>query len=220
MSKVSVVLCILMLTVRSEDVRKRREGRQGKLFTFNTLNEDIKIDLDFTVPFLSIPVKKTMNSAYGLLDFPTININPASLALGGAVVLGTSIAVPFILKYYAHETNERYGRILDNAEFSADAVLDFAHQMLSGSHGLRGCPLRVACWAAQQEYANPREIINQIVNNRLLASIVNSSAVEDAMISGRHGRSCSSYAPCPLQEHHVPMLMTNLAILTNTPGFK
>ncbi|CAH0690314.1 unnamed protein product [Spodoptera exigua] len=92
--------------------------------------------------------------------------------------------------------------------------------MLSGSHGLRGCPLRVACWAAQQEYANPRDIINQIVNNKLLASMVNSSAVEDAMISGRHGRSCSSYGPCPLQEHHVPMLMSNLAILTNTPGFK
>ena len=43
-------------------------------------------------------------------DFPTININPASLALGGAVVLGTSIVVPFILKYYAHENRERYSR--------------------------------------------------------------------------------------------------------------
>lgn len=53
--------------------------------------------------------------------------------------------------------------VLDNAEFGADAVLDFAQQMLSGGHGFRGCPLRVACWAAQQEYASPTVILNQIV---------------------------------------------------------
>ncbi|KAJ8723734.1 hypothetical protein PYW07_007714 [Mythimna separata] len=112
MLKVSVVfLYFVVILVNCEHVRKRKEGgRQGKLFTFNTVDEDIKIDLDFTVPFLSIPVKKTMNSAYGMLDFPTININPASLALGGAVVLGTSIVVPLILKFYANEHSERYSR--------------------------------------------------------------------------------------------------------------
>ncbi|XP_047033942.1 uncharacterized protein LOC124640277 isoform X2 [Helicoverpa zea] len=161
-----------------------------------------------------------MNSAHGLLDFPLVNINPASLALGGAVVLGTSIVVPFLLKYYAYEASGRYARILDNAEFGADAVLDFAQQMMSGSHGFRGCPLKIACWAAQQEYVNTRVVLNHIVNNRLLSSMVNSSAVEDAMLSGMHGRSCSSYGPCPLQERHLPILMNNLAVLTNTPGFK
>ncbi|PZC77816.1 hypothetical protein B5X24_HaOG202927 [Helicoverpa armigera] len=111
MFKVFYILCFVFIVVNSKDVQKKREGgRRGKLFSFNTVDEDIRIDLDFTVPFISIPVKRTMNSAHGLLDFPLININPASLALGGAVVLGTSIVVPFLLKYYAYEASGRYAR--------------------------------------------------------------------------------------------------------------
>ncbi|CAH0594380.1 unnamed protein product [Chrysodeixis includens] len=108
--------------------------------------------------------------------------------------------------------------VLENTEFSTDAVLDFASQMLSNTHGFRGCPLRVACWAAQLEIADQREIMNQIANNKLLSSLVNSSAVEDAMVSGRHGRSCSTYTPCPLQEHHLPVIMRNLAAFTSRKG--
>ncbi|CAB3248840.1 unnamed protein product [Arctia plantaginis] len=89
--------------------------------------------------------------------------------------------------------------------------------MLMNSDGFGGCPLRLACWATQKHIADPRAILSQIINNKLLSAMVNSSSVEDAMISGLHGRSCTTYSPCPLQEHHVPLLMNNLAMLTNTP---
>lgn len=54
-------------------------------------------------------------------------------------------------------------------------------------------------------------------SNKLLSAMVNSSSVEDALISGLHGRSCNSYSPCPIQEHHMPLLMSNLALFTNAP---
>ncbi|XP_075982930.1 uncharacterized protein LOC142981127 [Anticarsia gemmatalis] len=222
MLKVFVFIYFMTILVKCDNGRRKRDyvGRQAKFFSFNVMEEDITIDLDFNIPFIKIPVKKTTDSVYGLTEFPTININPASIALGGAVVLGTTVLIPFLLKYYTyHHDDYRYARILDNAEFGADALLDFAQQMVMNSHGFRGCPLRLACWAAQREVADPHAILNQITNNKLLSSMVNSSAVEDAMISGMHGRSCSSYGPCPLQEHHLPVIMNNLAVLTNNPGY-
>ncbi|KAJ0173512.1 hypothetical protein K1T71_010661 [Dendrolimus kikuchii] len=67
------------------------------------------IDLDFSIPFISIPVRKTIDS-FDTLDFPTININPASLALGGAVVLGTTVLAPLFLQSYTAYAGPRYSR--------------------------------------------------------------------------------------------------------------
>ncbi|CAH0594383.1 unnamed protein product [Chrysodeixis includens] len=104
-----LLLCVLVISVNSDE-RRRDGGRQGRFISFNVIEEDIRVDFAFNIPFLTIPVKKTMNSAYGLLDLPTVNINPASLALGGAIVLGTSVVIPFLLKSYVQDTNYRYAR--------------------------------------------------------------------------------------------------------------
>lgn len=39
--------------------------------------------------------------------------------------------------------------VLENTEFGADSVLDFANQLLMDSRELQGCTLRLACWIAQ-----------------------------------------------------------------------
>ncbi|CAB3249404.1 unnamed protein product [Arctia plantaginis] len=100
MLKALVFIYCAAIMVKSENDRGKRvfERRQPKLFSFNVADEDVSIDLQFSIPFLKLPVKKTMDSAYGMIGLPSININPAALALGGAVVLGTTVVLPFFAK--------------------------------------------------------------------------------------------------------------------------
>ncbi|RVE53901.1 hypothetical protein evm_001563 [Chilo suppressalis] len=102
-----LVLQIVIIYVSSES---NSEPRRGRLFSFNSKNEDIKIDLEFSIPFVSIPVKQTMESAFGLASgYPLININPTSLVFGGAVLLVTTTLVPWLLKSYTvHNPQKKY----------------------------------------------------------------------------------------------------------------
>ncbi|KAL4702756.1 hypothetical protein ACJJTC_002296 [Scirpophaga incertulas] len=211
-----ILLCQLSALVLCE---RKYESRKARLFSFNTVNEDIRIDLDFSIPFISIPVKKTMDAAIGAsgLGLPTININPASLALGGAVVLGTTVLVPLLLKSYAmNNPHHKYLRILEATEFETEDLVSVASKLVTESRTVRGCALRLACWTGQiPAEVDAMKLWNTLLNNRLLSSMINTTAVEDAMISGRHGRDCATYRPCPLTEAHMPMIISNFIMFAN-----
>lgn len=53
--------------------------------------------------------------------------------------------------------------VLENTDFSADAVLNFANQMLTDGRGLRGCALRVTCWTEQEQYADPSKVMTFVL---------------------------------------------------------
>ncbi|XP_063831232.1 uncharacterized protein LOC135080520 isoform X1 [Ostrinia nubilalis] len=190
--------------------------RQSRFFTFNTVNDDIRIDLDFSVPFISIPVKKTVENFGTSLGLPTINVNPASLALGGVMVIATTVLIPFLVKNYAYDyPHRRYAKLLQVADFDNSEFLDFASQMLSDTRSVRGCALRVACWTGQMpDSTDFMRTWDQVLRNKLLSTMVNATAVHDAMLSGHAGRDCSTYNPCPLQEHHFPLLVKHITRVT------
>ncbi|XP_053613386.1 uncharacterized protein LOC128676940 [Plodia interpunctella] len=198
---------------------KNRDKRRARLFSFNTLENDIKVNLEFSIPFLSIPVKKTMDSGFGLqsLGLPTVNLNPGALALGGAVVLGTTFVIPLLLKKFANQYPERrYSKMLNNAEFDADLLLGFVNELLD-SHSVHGCSLRVACWSGQSaHYGDFMKLWDQVTSNKIISTMVNTTAVEDAMIQGRNGHDCLTFTPCPLQKNHLPQIMKNISLLTKT----
>ncbi|XP_026333277.1 uncharacterized protein LOC113240244 [Hyposmocoma kahamanoa] len=197
---------------------KRGEYRKPRLFTFNALDEDVTVNLEFSIPFLKIPAKRAVQST-GLWSgsFPSLNINPAALAVGGAVVFGASVALPLLLKKYALQyPQQRYAKILDSTEFSTDAILHFASELLSDNNSVRGCALRIACWTAQETIADTPRVWNQVMSNPFLTSLINATAIEDAMLSGKKGRECETYTPCPLRQEHLPTLINNVAALTGS----
>ncbi|XP_012553095.2 uncharacterized protein LOC105842982 isoform X1 [Bombyx mori] len=209
MGKVLLLFSFFSTTTKSESNRERR------FLTFHTLEEMIKVDLDLTIPFITIPIKKSEHSS-GFLDLPVANINPAGLALGGAVVLGTTVILPFLAKSYTeNHIPRKYFRVLDDAEFGSDVLIDFAGQMLNDKRNLQGCALRIACWMATNDYIEPGRVFEFIVSNKLLSMIVNSTAVEDAMLSGLNGRDCVSYRPCPLRKEYLDLFLKNAAMLIN-----
>lgn len=55
------------------------------------------MDLEFAVPFISIPVKKTMDNIWGLGSVSAAaNINVGAIVLAGAMVFGAAVVVPLI----------------------------------------------------------------------------------------------------------------------------
>ncbi|XP_063367649.1 uncharacterized protein LOC134656061 [Cydia amplana] len=230
-------------------------SRKPRLFTFNTMDQDISVGLDFSIPFLSIPVKPTVDNVFGSIGMPTVNVNLQALVLGGGLVIASTFLIPLLLKSYAHHPPyDRYAKkhcansneliyfiffigpdfyfkwelvqytagskqimfsitVLEHTQFGADGVLDFASNVLSG--GMQGCALRVACWSGQHDHEDGAKFWTGVLSNQLVSSLVNSTAVEDAIASGRRGRDCSVYSPCPLNAQHYPMLMKNLMQLSN-----
>ncbi|CAD7090212.1 unnamed protein product [Hermetia illucens] len=66
--------------------------RQSRFIKFNTLDDDLRVELEFLVPFLKIPVKRTMNDASSIAK-GFMNINVAALVLTGIMVIaGVSTA--------------------------------------------------------------------------------------------------------------------------------
>ncbi|KAJ0173515.1 hypothetical protein K1T71_010664 [Dendrolimus kikuchii] len=88
--------------------------------------------------------------------------------------------------------------------------------MLSDTRSVRGCALRIACWTSQSNFMDPAKVIHKIASNRLLSSIVNSTAIEDAMLSGINGRDCMTYNPCPVKEEYIPMIIHNILAFTSS----
>ncbi|XP_072929724.1 uncharacterized protein [Epargyreus clarus] len=210
------IICYVMVLVTSEN-KMRRNGRKSRFIAFDNENSDIQVSLDFTVPFVSIPFKKTIDSVFGGLPglaLPKVNINPSALAFGATMILATSVLLPLFNKGLGSYDTDRYYRVLDSENHETNIFSELSSQFLSVS---RGCPLRIACWISQR--SNNGEsggTVEQIIRNKLISSIMNSTAIEEAIRNGRKGYDCSSYEPCPIREEHLPGLMKNFAILSNS----
>ncbi|XP_047994229.1 uncharacterized protein LOC125232559 [Leguminivora glycinivorella] len=156
-----------------------------------------------------------MDNVFGSAGIPSVNLNVPALVLGGGLVIASTFLLPLLFKTYAHHPPlDRYAKILEHTQFGADGVLDFANNVLSG--GVEGCALRVACWSGQRDHEDEAKFWTGMMSNQLVSTLVNSTAVEDAIASGRRGRDCSVYSPCPLSAQHYPMLMKHLMQLSNT----
>ena len=67
--------------------------REPKFISFQTKDNNIEVEIDFAIPFLTIPVKRSMNGAQSFLDgLPLANINVGAIVLAaGVALIGTLI---------------------------------------------------------------------------------------------------------------------------------
>ncbi|XP_055904531.1 uncharacterized protein LOC129940269 [Eupeodes corollae] len=66
------------------------DARIPKLFSFEALDEDLMIDLDFAIPFIHVPVKKSMQKT-GQAVKSLVNLNTPALILAGLFAAGSAI---------------------------------------------------------------------------------------------------------------------------------
>ncbi|XP_045776298.1 uncharacterized protein LOC123874819 [Maniola jurtina] len=208
-----LIVCSLLGFVSCGDFKN--ESRKPRIFSFNADAEDVEVGLDFSIPFLKIPIRKTIDAVaqFGFpgISVPIINLNPVALMLGGLLILSTSIFAPLLNKATSWHHYDRSSRIA--LENDTDSTMFITEKLLSNS---RGCPERIACWSSQRS-KNP-EVMNtlkQIMRNRLLSSMVNTTALEIATTKGRSGQNCELYNPCPIDENTFPKILNSFTILTN-----
>uniref|UniRef100_A0A6P7HBD0 Uncharacterized protein LOC114346598 n=1 Tax=Diabrotica virgifera virgifera TaxID=50390 RepID=A0A6P7HBD0_DIAVI len=69
------------------------KSKSSRLVSFDASNGDLKIDLEFNMPFLEIPVQKSLNFAKNAVA----KINVPSLVLTGLLVLISAVVIPSAL---------------------------------------------------------------------------------------------------------------------------
>ncbi|XP_046971587.1 uncharacterized protein LOC124538544 [Vanessa cardui] len=141
-----------------------------------------------------------------------LNILFNKFMLSGIIVIFTSFVAPFVSKVFDWHHLERSSRSDDDTNdyhtfFIADQLV--AHS--------RACPERVACWAGRRnKNTENMQTWKHIMSNKLLSTMVNTTALKEATLRGIKGQDCDSYSPCPIDEKTLPKLMKNFAVLTNS----
>lgn len=92
------------------------------------------MELEFRVPFLHLPVKRAMDTMHtmgwggDLSKIPSANLNLAALGLGGAVIIGSAVAVPILTALFSKKQGGKpyYGENPHKSKFITELLrLDF-----------------------------------------------------------------------------------------------
>ncbi|XP_061384565.1 uncharacterized protein LOC116773325 isoform X2 [Danaus plexippus] len=203
------ILCVFYVT-RGDT---KQDPRQGKTFTFDLEDENVEVALDFSVPFVKIPFKKTLNALSGFgfheMNFPKININPIAITLGGLIVVFTTLFIPILNKTFGWHSLDRTSR----DESLVHLANDISEKLVANS---RRCPERIACWI-NQKTQRPEDLktLKEIMSNHLVSAFVNATTVEEAALNGLMGKNCQAYIPCPIEENSISKILSSIKVLTN-----
>ncbi|CAH2094762.1 unnamed protein product [Euphydryas editha] len=107
----------------------------------------------------------------------------------------------------------KLGQATDNDDSNYQTFF-LSEQLLANS---RACPQRFACWTGREskEDTEAMQTWEKVMSNKLLATMLNTTALKEATLKGKKGHNCESYAPCPIEERSLPRILKNFAILTN-----
>ncbi|CAG5005108.1 unnamed protein product [Parnassius apollo] len=96
-----------------KNLTRMRSVKKPRFISLGGITDSINVGLDFSVPFLKIPLNKNTHSGFGLnhLGAPILTFDPTSLAFGGILVLVTSfLASAFTKDFAPMQNHRRYGR--------------------------------------------------------------------------------------------------------------
>ncbi|CAK1583851.1 unnamed protein product [Parnassius mnemosyne] len=93
----------------------------------------------------------------------------------------------------------------------ADAFLEISKILMSNS---QNCPSRIACWISRNSDSESLKIWKEMARNKLLATMLNTTAVENAFIFGRNGGDCETFRPCPLGAAQLSHFISNSSMFS------
>ncbi|GBP17925.1 hypothetical protein EVAR_7918_1 [Eumeta japonica] len=103
-------------------------------------------------------------------------------------------------------------RLLETTRFGTDGLLNLASGVLGDGQDFHGCALKLSCLTARDpNLEHSLGIFQQFSSNTLVSSMLNSTAIEDAVRGGREGRDCETYYKCPIKDSYVKSLLENIS---------
>ncbi|XP_066147494.1 uncharacterized protein [Euwallacea fornicatus] len=204
--------------VPDEVSREILNSRQNKLIIFSDKGA-VRLDLDFNVPFLTLPIKRSMDLAKTSL----VSFNVGAILLTGVIIFGTAVALPVILMFFnkkglipaENPLNIIYGRA--GAQKSEDLRLwsylnAIDTSLLENNIDLTSCSQRFVCWMVKKSAQNvtkgkgssSEKILDGLANSKWIQEYALNSLFKEAVINGIEDKNCTAvYARCSFNHESV-----------------
>ncbi|XP_016980203.1 uncharacterized protein LOC108045398 [Drosophila rhopaloa] len=180
--------------------------REGRGFHFHASGEDVSVELEFIVPFLKVPVQRSMNLArdaiQNILNLRTgAIINTAVVVAAGTVIaavvrlLIAPLVITSIGNGYGYKSDSDRGmrRLTDVVE----------SQLEEHNIDMSVCVQRIICQYLQRNLSSGyARALNVLASSPWLQSFADGTAVFHAIQSARSSRSCThTYHSCRWPNH-------------------
>ncbi|KAF5280857.1 hypothetical protein FQR65_LT03006 [Abscondita terminalis] len=110
-----VIIVVLFTVVAADNITERyltmepknaHQTKQNRLLNFHTDTEgEISIEMQFAVPFITIPVEKALDATKGAVA----KINVAAVVVSAAIALMTGFILPALVKVFSHKFHPMMG---------------------------------------------------------------------------------------------------------------
>lgn len=202
-------------------VRSARNQREPKFISFHTKDNNIQVELQFAIPFITIPVKKSVDGMVNSFQQGSslLNINVGAIALAGILTLGGAfiggLARVLTGSDFANSWKPGFGLNRSdkdgsskteraNEENTFRTILEAVDKSLQKySIDSTACTQRVVCWYVKEAMNNVQEqraskldtLVNGLTGADWAMKFTAGTAIDDAIRAGRRNINCEQAYP-------------------------
>ncbi|XP_015113149.1 uncharacterized protein LOC107038515 [Diachasma alloeum] len=206
----SLLFAILVLVYGNGRKHTESPRREPKFISFNSEDGKIDVDLDLSIPFISIPLgdKDEKDGPR-----PLVNINTKSITVAGILAAITAFVIPLLFKTPSHP-QYRF-----DDEFSIWDAGRALNELVLGNNYVTPCIQRAICGAiARVDRVNTPtgadKIVDGLANLKLIKDLINGTSIQEAVDAGHHSNEqCLNYfGGCKMAPEIFEVLLTELGI--------
>ncbi|CAK9813358.1 hypothetical protein ANTQUA_LOCUS7595 [Anthophora quadrimaculata] len=223
--KLSITLLVFCILHSSESVdnntHKTTKRSHSKIFgkhpsngliTFNSQEEDLRIDWSVTIPFISIPFNHKIGE-HGEVS-PLLNVNTKALGIVGLITTLFTVVSPLFSKQH---------RQFNYRSEDSSQWLDMGNtinEMIFGNNYVAPCMQRIVCSVVSvaMNTDNPTstdKIIDGLSSHKWFKDVTNGTIIQDAVAAARKGNhNCAHiYKDCSITPKLLNAMMNELGIV-------
>ncbi|XP_062555430.1 uncharacterized protein LOC134220388 [Armigeres subalbatus] len=207
----------------------RRGNREPKFVSFHTKNDNIEVEIDFAIPFLTIPVQESVSGVMGSImkGVPALNVNVGAVILAGFLAIGGALLGVVMRFFKSHgmmgllgpmKPTEKQQRASDFPDlttlWSLMEAVDRSLQKFDID--ATACTQRTVCWYVKEAMNNVIEdraskmdtVINGLSEADWALKFTTGTAIEDAIHIGRRNLNCEQAFPsCRIKAETVQRIL-------------
>ncbi|XP_055589438.1 uncharacterized protein LOC129741714 [Uranotaenia lowii] len=211
--------------IRSTRSNGGQQAREPKFISFQTKDNNIEVEIDFAIPFLTIPVKRSIDGVMSsvLQGTPLINVNLGALILAGVLTLGGALVGAVAKLFRDHSFMTPLGPMgimrsdMDTGSGAASSSDEDKEKFAMLSTLLEAvdkslqkydidstaCTQRAICWYVKEAMNNVSAkrasrmdmVLNGLSSADWAMKFTKGTAVEDAIQVGRKNLNCGQAFP-------------------------
>ncbi|KAJ8674350.1 hypothetical protein QAD02_005612 [Eretmocerus hayati] len=193
--------------------------KKSRFISFDSSSGNIDIDLDLSVPFLSIPLDEKKGN--GQMQMPFVNINTKALGVFASLMAISAFIIPLFVKKSSGLQPKPAGLHQYRSDQDSSYFEHFSKDIFHKDGRFTPCLQSIICSAvataiASNEPTSVDKIIDGIASFRWFENAINGSVVNDAVAMGRRvsgsGECATKYDGCSLIQELVPTILNIVGV--------